>query len=73
MCLVFLCSTANFRLQVSRFCRGDLSQFIDLRYVDFGCFSATFPLVFESRYCDRTQQDEAPIRFRNNHDRSSYQ
>ena len=41
-CLVLLCSIANLRVEVSRF--RDLSQFIDLRYVDFGCFSATFKL-----------------------------
>ena len=44
-CLVLLCSIANLRLEVSRF--RDLSQFIDLRYVDFGCFSETFRLVFD--------------------------
>ena len=41
-CLVLLCS--NLRLEVSGF--RDLSQFIDLRYVDFVLFSATHRLVF---------------------------
>ena len=44
-CLVLVCAIVIFRLEVSRFC--DLSQFIDLWYFDFGCFSATFRLVFD--------------------------
>ena len=41
----FVVSMTNLRLEVSRF--RDLSQFIDFRYVDFGCFFlATFQLVF---------------------------